>query len=253
MQGCCALSRSGSWLTSPSHIAICTPSPPPCPSCSRVQHLFIVLRSATCPSTLAAACWPAPPPTWRSTTWLSGWLCTCSPLCAPITSSRPCSRVLACAASNVAVDNLVERLAAADGKMRMVRVGHPARLLPQVRCRGCLLFGFAILFDYLRTGAGIPVHAVQALLLHDRHVTSLHLVRQQLLIKPMQSSQHPFCHCPPAQVLDTAWRRMLQSDNSAMQSAPSLLPLLFRCWTTAWRRACCRATTPRWPRTAARK
>ncbi|KAI7837886.1 hypothetical protein COHA_008373 [Chlorella ohadii] len=42
------------------------------------------------------------------------------------------NRVLACAASNVAVDNLVERLAAADGKMRMVRVGHPARLLPQV-------------------------------------------------------------------------------------------------------------------------
>ncbi|PRW39069.1 DNA-binding SMUBP-2 isoform B [Chlorella sorokiniana] len=42
------------------------------------------------------------------------------------------NRVLACAASNVAVDNLVERLAAADGKMPLVRVGHPARLLPQV-------------------------------------------------------------------------------------------------------------------------
>lgn len=51
----------------------------------------------------------------------------------PPTLALPCSRVLACAASNVAVDNLVERLAAADGKMAVVRVGHPARLLPQVR------------------------------------------------------------------------------------------------------------------------
>ncbi|GAB4814237.1 hypothetical protein N2152v2_001283 [Parachlorella kessleri] len=48
------------------------------------------------------------------------------------------SRVLACAASNVAVDNLVERLAqqAVKGSggrgINVVRVGHPARLLPQV-------------------------------------------------------------------------------------------------------------------------
>ncbi|KAL4427329.1 hypothetical protein ABPG77_003238 [Micractinium sp. CCAP 211/92] len=42
------------------------------------------------------------------------------------------NRVLACAASNVAVDNLVERLARQDGRMPIVRVGHPARLLPQV-------------------------------------------------------------------------------------------------------------------------
>ncbi len=39
-------------------------------------------------------------------------------------------RVLACAASNVAVDNLVERLARAN--VRVVRIGHPARLLPSV-------------------------------------------------------------------------------------------------------------------------
>lgn len=50
------------------------------------------------------------------------------------------SRVLACAASNVAVDNLVERLArqnlprgnAGPRALNVVRVGHPARLLPQV-------------------------------------------------------------------------------------------------------------------------
>ena len=50
------------------------------------------------------------------------------------------SRVLACAASNIAVDNLVERLAVQklssggkkEGKVDVVRVGHPARLLPAV-------------------------------------------------------------------------------------------------------------------------
>lgn len=52
------------------------------------------------------------------------------------------ARVLACAASNIAVDNLVERLASqmlpsigGSSKKRpikVVRVGHPARLLPQV-------------------------------------------------------------------------------------------------------------------------
>jgi len=49
-------------------------------------------------------------------------------------------RVLVCAASNVAVDNLVERIqkkvqeipSLKGKKFRMVRVGHPARLLPQV-------------------------------------------------------------------------------------------------------------------------
>ncbi|BBM97873.1 ATP-dependent RNA/DNA helicase IGHMBP2 [Marchantia polymorpha subsp. ruderalis] len=40
------------------------------------------------------------------------------------------SKVLVCAASNIAVDNIVERLAC--HKVLMVRLGHPARLLPQV-------------------------------------------------------------------------------------------------------------------------
>ena len=41
-------------------------------------------------------------------------------------------RVLATAASNVAVDNMAERLLAGGGKPRLVRIGHPARLLPSV-------------------------------------------------------------------------------------------------------------------------
>ena len=43
-------------------------------------------------------------------------------------------RVLACAPSNIAVDNLVERLAKirSPRKLRVVRLGHPARVLPQI-------------------------------------------------------------------------------------------------------------------------
>ncbi|XP_062041322.1 DNA-binding protein SMUBP-2 [Lepus europaeus] len=41
------------------------------------------------------------------------------------------SKVLCCAPSNVAVDNLVERLARC--KQRIVRLGHPARLLPSIQ------------------------------------------------------------------------------------------------------------------------
>ena len=40
-------------------------------------------------------------------------------------------RVLACAASNLAVDNLLERLVAAG--VKAVRIGHPARVLPELR------------------------------------------------------------------------------------------------------------------------
>ncbi|KAK9825119.1 hypothetical protein WJX74_010900 [Apatococcus lobatus] len=42
------------------------------------------------------------------------------------------NKVLASAASNMAVDNLVERLSKADPRLSVVRLGHPARLLPQV-------------------------------------------------------------------------------------------------------------------------
>ncbi|CAN1348918.1 DNA-binding protein SMUBP-2 [Linum perenne] len=40
------------------------------------------------------------------------------------------SKILACAASNIAVDNIVERLV--PHRVNLVRMGHPARLLPQV-------------------------------------------------------------------------------------------------------------------------
>ncbi|MEW5310653.1 MAG: hypothetical protein WDW38_002430 [Sanguina aurantia] len=42
------------------------------------------------------------------------------------------SRVMATAASNIAVDNLVERLVLASPRLRVVRMGHPARLSPSV-------------------------------------------------------------------------------------------------------------------------
>eukprot|EP00057_Strongylocentrotus_purpuratus_P007910 XP_011662384.1 PREDICTED: DNA-binding protein SMUBP-2 [Strongylocentrotus purpuratus] len=41
-------------------------------------------------------------------------------------------KILACAASNVAVDNLLERLSA-NASCSMVRLGHPARLLPSIQ------------------------------------------------------------------------------------------------------------------------
>ena len=40
-------------------------------------------------------------------------------------------QVLACAPSNIAVDNLVERLA--QNKQKIVRLGHPARVLPHIQ------------------------------------------------------------------------------------------------------------------------
>lgn len=53
------------------------------------------------------------------------------------------ARVLLCAASNVAVDTVVERLAATQPRLPVVRVGHPARLLPSVlhRCLEAVVRG----------------------------------------------------------------------------------------------------------------
>lgn len=53
------------------------------------------------------------------------------------------ARVLLCAASNVAVDTVVERLAVAQPRLPLLRVGHPARLLPSVlgRCLEAVVQG----------------------------------------------------------------------------------------------------------------
>lgn len=42
------------------------------------------------------------------------------------------NRVLVCAPSNIAVDNVVERLVRQSPKAKVLRLGHPARLLPEV-------------------------------------------------------------------------------------------------------------------------
>ena len=41
-------------------------------------------------------------------------------------------RLLVCGPSNLSVDNLIERLSSGGGKLRMTRLGHPARMLPSV-------------------------------------------------------------------------------------------------------------------------
>ncbi|EQC42390.1 hypothetical protein, variant [Saprolegnia diclina VS20] len=41
-------------------------------------------------------------------------------------------KILVCAPSNIAVDNVLEKVAATKPKFRVTRIGHPARLLPQV-------------------------------------------------------------------------------------------------------------------------
>jgi ATP-dependent RNA/DNA helicase IGHMBP2 len=43
------------------------------------------------------------------------------------------AKILACAPSNIAVDNMIERVHAANPKLRIVRIGHPARLLESVQ------------------------------------------------------------------------------------------------------------------------
>jgi len=40
---------------------------------------------------------------------------------------------LACAPSNIAVDNIIERVHASNPKLKIVRIGHPARLLESVQ------------------------------------------------------------------------------------------------------------------------
>ena len=52
------------------------------------------------------------------------------------------SKVLACAPSNIAVDNIIERLHKMQPTLRIVRIGHPARLLESVQqfCLDALVY-----------------------------------------------------------------------------------------------------------------
>jgi superfamily I DNA and/or RNA helicase len=42
------------------------------------------------------------------------------------------AKVMTCAPSNIAVDNIIERLHQQNPKLKIVRIGHPARLLDSV-------------------------------------------------------------------------------------------------------------------------
>lgn len=43
------------------------------------------------------------------------------------------AKVLACAPSNIAVDNMIEKMHESNPKLKIVRIGHPARLLASVQ------------------------------------------------------------------------------------------------------------------------
>ena len=49
---------------------------------------------------------------------------------------------MACAPSNIAVDNMIEKLHASNPKLKIVRVGHPARVLEEVQqfCIDALIY-----------------------------------------------------------------------------------------------------------------
>lgn len=150
----------------------------------------------------------------------------CSPsqaaACSEVAGSAPVpprcrSRVLACAASNVAVDNLVERLARQDSRMPIVRVGHPARLLPQVRQGGvlrCQLAGPEFPHEYHAQRGGRLAPAVPT-------GTAARGSARLCLQPRCRSGACPQCcrpaRPPAAQVLDSSLEaRVLQSDNSAL-------------------------------------
>ena len=42
------------------------------------------------------------------------------------------AKILACAPSHIAVDNMIEKLHLLDPKLKIVRIGHPTRLLQSV-------------------------------------------------------------------------------------------------------------------------
>lgn len=61
---------------------------------------------------------------------------------------------MACAPSNIAVDNIIERLHAQNPKLKIVRIGHPARMLEEVQqfCLDALMIKDA---DYNTQTSGV--------------------------------------------------------------------------------------------------
>lgn len=90
-----------------------------------------VLHTCWSPTT---RCWDTSPLKWCAHVLFGNYPFCCSFCCLQIILQevlRRGARLLVCAASNIAVDNLVERVARFKG-IKAVRLGHPARLLPSV-------------------------------------------------------------------------------------------------------------------------
>ncbi|KAG6769225.1 hypothetical protein POTOM_024842 [Populus tomentosa] len=90
------------------------------------------------------------------------------------------SKILACAASNIAVDNIVERLV--PHRVKLVRLGHPARLLPQV-------LDSALDAQVLRGDNSALANDIRKEMKGASHYN----VQKQILILKQKGSLHSFC------------------------------------------------------------
>lgn len=101
------------------------------------------------------------------------------------------SRVLAASASNIAVDNLVERLAAAAPKLKLVRLGHPARLLPQV---GFLRAKYGAALAWRTLAAGRLLGGSSAWLVQQMcHVSKMLLCNRVCCLRAAVEAWHVHC------------------------------------------------------------
>jgi hypothetical protein len=195
----------------------------------------------------AAACWPLPPPTLR---------CAYCPrrLPGPGPGPRPQAPVPALQGQTAGgfqppnamrphaqVDNLVERLVRAAPKLAVVRMGHPARLLPAVRAAAHPAPTAALAL------APSPCSLLLLLLLHkaslDGRPGAVHLpgLKEYLWgVRVLLS------------MLYTGARRITVSlkPSTTGDTNTRCVP---RCWMPRWRRTCCDQTAAPWRATAARR